>query len=533
MQLTITTDDDRIVTVEVDANSSAATLKAILEVETAIPASGQLLLLNGRPLDNSGTLASAGVQNGDLLMLMHRDQATQAAAANQQPQWNADGSAVHPEMLMRQMAASAASMADIGARNPALATAIHDGNVEVFQHFLRSAHTAKQQQDAARQREIDLMNADPFDPEVQRKIAEAIEEANVKENFDQAWEHSPEVFSDVVMLYVNMEVNGIPLKAFVDSGAQRTIMSASCAQRCGIMRLLDKRFAGVARGVGTSKILGRVHAAPLKVAGEHLSGSITVLESNDMEFLFGLDMLRRHQCCIDLKNNLLRFGSCPVSLPFLAEHELPMHLRSEAALAAEGQGAASTSGGTGALAHPESAARRQLHTTWKDGSEMLEEYDLKTAELLLRKRRSRTTWGKDGEWEYLVGDPPAAWQPDKGVLKENSQNPILTRRDTPQAFQWRIRNLPYPRDVFDVSVDAAENKIVVRTSNKKYFKKLSLPELEALKLPLTPAQLQYTHANNTLIVSYAKPLQVLEAEEREREENRKLAADGNVDCKQQ
>jgi DNA damage-inducible protein 1 len=63
------------------------------------------------------------------------------------------------------------------------------------------------------------------------------------------------------MLYINASINKVPIQAFVDSGAQSTVMSIACAERCGVMRLVDTRFAGMAVGVGTSKIVGRVHAA--------------------------------------------------------------------------------------------------------------------------------------------------------------------------------------------------------------------------------------------------------------------------------
>jgi len=48
-------------------------------------------------------------------------------------------------------------------------------------------------------------------------------------------------------------------------------------------------------GVGTSRILGRIHSAKMQIKETFFQLSITILEDDKIEFLFGLDMLKRHQ----------------------------------------------------------------------------------------------------------------------------------------------------------------------------------------------------------------------------------------------
>lgn len=88
------------------------------------------------------------------------------------------------------------------------------------------------------------------------------------------------------------------------------------------MNLLDRRFEGMAIGVGSSKILGRIHVADLEIGGKVLPCSFTVLEDNKVDLLFGLDNLKRHQCCIDLVTSSLHLRSGEITVPFLSDGEI-------------------------------------------------------------------------------------------------------------------------------------------------------------------------------------------------------------------
>merc|ERR1719450_2064400 len=225
-----------------------------------------------------------------------------------------------PAWIREMLQANPDQLALLKQNNPRLAEAYESGNLEEFAKVLREQQNVRREREAQR---IRMMNADPFDLEAQRLIAKEIEQKNIDQNMELAMEASPESFGSVIMLYINCTVNGHPIKAFVDSGAQATIMSQKAAERCNIMRLVDTRWAGVAKGVGTQKILGRVHMAQIQIEKDFLTSSFSILEDQPMDMLLGLDMLKKHQCTIDLRKNCLVIGTTGTETPFLPETELP------------------------------------------------------------------------------------------------------------------------------------------------------------------------------------------------------------------
>lgn len=70
------------------------------------------------------------------------------------------------------------------------------------------------------------LERNPLDAQAQIKIEETIRLRNVQQNMEIAMEQMPEAFAHVYMLYIPCEVNDVQVQAFVDSGAQSTIMSS-------------------------------------------------------------------------------------------------------------------------------------------------------------------------------------------------------------------------------------------------------------------------------------------------------------------
>lgn len=315
MQITFVTDVGEAYPLEIDPNMEMENIMALLEAECGIPMAEQSISYQGQELvDPKKTVAQCGVQENSMILLRRR-----VVVAGRTVEQDA-------EMMRLQVLGDPNLMAQLRESQPEMAHAATNDPAR-FAALLRQLRSMQEEAEAQKQREINLLNSDPYDVQAQQRIEEAIRQEAVMENLNHALEYSPEFFGRVHMLYIPVEVNGVKVKAFVDSGAQQTIMSPECAERCGIMRLIDTRFSGIARGVGTAKILGRVHSAPLKVADLHLPCAFTIMEGRDVDLLFGLDMLKAHQACIDLEQDVLRIKGRTVK--FLPEHELPDQARTD------------------------------------------------------------------------------------------------------------------------------------------------------------------------------------------------------------
>eukprot|EP00946_MAST-07B_sp_MAST-7B-sp1_P004598 g4598.t1 len=176
----------------------------------------------------------------------------------------------------------------------------------------------------------------------------------------------------------------------------------------------------------------------------------------------------------------------------------------------------------------------RVRSTWNGAGgavvERVDEYEMSSKELFIRKWRTANALGRRRDWEYEIGEADRGAPGGRprgaggragvgdGMLAVSSVNPVFLRRDSPRAFVFRVRNLRYPRDVYQLSIDDDKQQIVLRTSNKKYFKRFDIPALKRMGLLLQTSALTYDYdsTNGVLIMRYEKPSSLMQAEMEER-----------------
>lgn len=115
-----------------------------------------------------------------------------------------------------------------------------------------------------------------------------------------------------------------PMKTFLDTGAQVTIMTYESVKRAGIAHLIDTRYAGHASGVAgvSCRVLGRIPARTVSFLMEGEGGSVQVLDNtpaitvledkilggknhDGVDMLMGLDILEEWRATLCLEQRTL------------------------------------------------------------------------------------------------------------------------------------------------------------------------------------------------------------------------------------
>lgn len=332
MRITITGLSDEIWSQELTSDLDVATMKMLYCADVQQNPNNVILMVGGNPIrDELKTISEVGITEDEIIFAVEnifapsRGGSASRGASPQRPQGPRTLESYIPGArgLLQKIDQDREILARFDNSWKGMADACRKRDLNEIARLLKMDDDKKLEE----QERLRNAYANPNDPSNRDIIQQHENQKLIDESLALAMEENPEMFGTVIMLYINCRINGQHIKGFVDSGAQMTIMSSACARKCDLMRLVDSRFSGMAQGVGTQKILGRVHTGQIQIENDFIASTFSIMEDQPMDLIIGLDLLKRHQCNIDLMNNQLVIGSTGTRTSFLAENELPKHAR--------------------------------------------------------------------------------------------------------------------------------------------------------------------------------------------------------------
>lgn len=146
-------------------------------------------------------------------------------------------------------------------------------------------------------------------------------ESQIEEDYMRAYEETPQFFFPVSMIYVPIIINDEYITAFVDTGAQVSIMNYETAVRCGLAHRIDTKAQGTVVGVGTQKALGYVYHVELIIGDCCLPCNFMILQ-NAPNIIIGLNVMKAHSIVLDIGQEKMTIGHMKHSVDFLQSKDV-------------------------------------------------------------------------------------------------------------------------------------------------------------------------------------------------------------------
>mmetsp|Transcript_28272 Transcript_28272/g.40402 ORF Transcript_28272/g.40402 Transcript_28272/m.40402 type:complete len:276 (+) Transcript_28272:188-1015(+) len=122
--------------------------------------------------------------------------------------------------------------------------------------------------------------------------------------------NNPFTASSSHMATVLGTIGNIAIEMLIDTGAQTSVLSMPIVRQLGLMNRLDRRYMGVAAGVGQARICGKISNVICAFGVGHVEFPMDfiVLDISDSLVILGLDQMRKYKCLVDMEREKLVFG---------------------------------------------------------------------------------------------------------------------------------------------------------------------------------------------------------------------------------
>jgi len=138
----------------------------------------------------------------------------------------------------------------------------------------------------------------------------------IHDNYLKAYTEIPHTFIPCKMIHMTAKINNTEIKFLVDTGAQISILPLSVASGCGLSNIIDEQYSGELKGVGTDKIMGRIHYVELQLPCGIYPCGFTVCKNDKMVPILGIDMMRNLGLSLDFIKNKITFDNNKYEIPF-------------------------------------------------------------------------------------------------------------------------------------------------------------------------------------------------------------------------
>ena len=154
-----------------------------------------------------------------------------------------------------------------------------------------------------------------FNPNDQIKNPNQNEQTNqtepdlVTENMEKAYMEIPHTFIRTEAIFLKGHINGHEINFLLDTGAETSVIPANLIQACELDKILNTDYAGIMRGVGEAKMLGRLHYVEVVLECGVYPCAFSVCSNNDLPPILGIDMMYNLGISLDFKKKKINFDN--------------------------------------------------------------------------------------------------------------------------------------------------------------------------------------------------------------------------------